>query len=105
MPRPIGRAGFSIDPASADALLQQRQSDHYLDPFASLDDAYRGDWLAAAAPVGETGWLAIVQERRESTVQPVDNLRRVFLRAGYWSLGVFSALLVLLWYLLNRASA
>jgi hypothetical protein len=81
------------------------QVDNFNDPLAAHLDEYRGEWLAAAAPVGATGWLAIVQERRDQTVQPVDSLRRVFQRAGFWSLLTFGALLLLLWYLIQRASS
>jgi hypothetical protein len=95
---------FGLSPEMADVLQTVHQTDHYRDPAQALDPEYTGEWLAAAAPVGNTGWMAIVQEQREHAVQPVDNLRRVFLRAGFWSLGIFSALLLLLWYLMQRAT-
>ncbi|MFV0443024.1 MAG: serine/threonine protein kinase [Planctomycetaceae bacterium] len=96
---------LTVAASEATVLRSRHQSDHYQDPLAAFDERFAGEWLAASAPVGETGWMAIVQERREMTVQPVDNLRRVFLRAGFWSLGIFSALLLLLWYLIHRATA
>jgi hypothetical protein len=97
-------AVLKIDPATADLLQTRFQMDHFRDPVGAELEEYAGEWLAAAAPVGQTGWLAIVQERRDHTVQPVDNLRRVFQRAGFWSLGTFAALLLLMWYLIHRAS-
>lgn len=102
--RPGAVSPLTIDPALAQQLESTLRCDRYLDPVAAIDSEYGGEWLAAAAPVGQTGWLAIVQERRDITVQPVDNLRRVVVRAGLLSLGIFSGLLLLLWYLIHRAS-
>ena len=95
---------LQIAPKTAASLQSNRLIDHYRDPIGTLVREYDGEWLAAAAPVGNTGWMAIVQERRDNTVQPVESLRRVFLRAGVWSIGIFSGLLLLLWYLIQRAS-
>jgi hypothetical protein len=102
--RPGAASPLTIDPVLAQQLESTLRCDRYLDPVAAIDSEYDGEWLAAAAPVGQTGWLAIVQERRDITVQPVDNLRRVVVRAGLLSLGIFSGLLLLLWYLIHRAS-
>lgn len=93
-----------LSPQIATSLQQEQRTSSYTDPMGAVDPTYQGTWLAAAAPVGDTGWLAIVQERRDTTVQPVDNLRRVLVRAGFWSLGIFSALLLLLWHLIQRAA-
>jgi serine/threonine-protein kinase len=35
----------------------------YADPFAAKDRAYAGPWLAGMAPVGNTGFLVLVQQR------------------------------------------
>jgi serine/threonine-protein kinase len=35
----------------------------YADPFAAKDPAYAGHWLAGMAPVGNTGFLVLVQQR------------------------------------------
>jgi hypothetical protein len=37
----------------------------YTDPFAARDPHYAGRWLAGLAPVGNTGFLVIVQQRDE----------------------------------------
>jgi hypothetical protein len=84
-----------------------RSGDHdarYHDPIADVDAAYGGEWLAAFAPVGETNWVAIVQEQRAAALAPVGELNRVFLFAGLAALGLFAVLLAVLWYLINRAS-
>ena len=74
----------------------------YDDPIGRTDPAYREPWLAATAPVGETGWLAIVQERREPVLEPVEAVRDVFLHWGLILLGLFAALLLGLWAWLGR---
>ena len=76
----------------------------YRDPIAEVDPSFDGPWLAAFSPVGETGWTAIVQERRNLTLEPLGKLQGVLTRGGLWALGVFSVLLGVLWYLLHRAS-
>lgn len=98
------RSPLQLDPPLAAELEQSLRSETYRDPIARLDPAFAGEWLAAAAPVGDTGWLAIVQERKGSTIQPVDNLRRLVVSAGVWSLAIFSSLLLLLWFLIRRAA-
>ena len=74
----------------------------YLDPAASLDDSLAGPWLAAFAPVAETGWTAIVQERREAAVAPVESLRRIFVRWGLILAAVLGGLLLAAWMALRR---
>jgi heme/copper-type cytochrome/quinol oxidase subunit 2 len=61
--------------------------------------------LAAFARVGQTDWLAIVQERRDTAIEPVQNVNRIFARAGVVAIIVFGVLLAVLWYFLNRASS
>lgn len=74
----------------------------YQDPVAEYDASLGGSWLAAFAPVGNTGWLAIVQERRTVAIKPVEELWTIFVRWGVLLAGVFVALLLLFWWLLNR---
>ena len=42
----------------------ERRSD-YVDPFAVRDSAFGGRWLAGFAPVGNTGFVVIIQQRDE----------------------------------------
>ncbi|QDT55012.1 Serine/threonine-protein kinase PrkC [Caulifigura coniformis] len=79
-------------------------SSRYDDPIARTDERYAGPWLAAFAPVGKTGWYAIVQERRSSAVGPVQNLRQVFVQYGAGALVAMTAVFALLGTLLWRAS-
>ena len=86
-------------------LIETSQSDaKYNDPIAKLDSRYAGPWLAAFAPVGKTGWYAVVQERRSSAVQPVQSLREVFVQYGIGALLAMTAVFALLGTMLWRAS-
>ncbi|MGH7128414.1 MAG: cache domain-containing protein, partial [Planctomycetaceae bacterium] len=76
---------------------------HYRDPAARLDQRYAGDWLAAFAPIGDTGWTVIVQERRQAALQPVDDMQHSLTRTGLWALAVGGGLILLFWYFVNRA--
>jgi hypothetical protein len=103
---------LQFKPETAQKLLPLRNHPNrdyrdsvYRDPIADIDETYLGSWLAAFAPVEDTNWIAIVQERRDVALEPVGDLRDVFTRAGLWSLCIFGVLLAGLWYLINRASA
>ncbi|MBX3441131.1 MAG: protein kinase [Planctomyces sp.] len=86
-------------------LLRTRDRDaHYVDPLADQDPRFRGPWLAAFSPVGTSGWVAIVQELRAVAVEPVNELRNVFLRYGVLALLAFIAVFALLWMLIRRAA-
>ena len=88
-----------------DALASPEPPDRsagYADPLASRDGAFAGSWLAAFAPVGETGWVAVVQERRDGAVAPVERLRGLFVNWGALLAAVFGGLLLVFWYLLAR---
>ena len=48
----------------------------YIDPVRQFDpETYDGEWLAAFCRVGETKWLAIVQERKDAALRPVAELQ------------------------------
>ena len=49
-------------PVSAKASERSRD---YVDPFAARDPAFGGRWLAGFAPVGNTGFVVIIQQRDE----------------------------------------
>jgi eukaryotic-like serine/threonine-protein kinase len=81
------------------------REDRYADPFVQQSQGFAGEWLAAFAPVAETNWVAIVQERRATAIEPVQNVEAIFYRAGAIAILVFGVLLAVLWYFLNRASS
>jgi eukaryotic-like serine/threonine-protein kinase len=47
----------------ADAKLQIAPEDNYVDPVAAVAKEYAGRWIAGFAPVGNTGFVVIVQQR------------------------------------------
>jgi len=53
----------SLDPA----LNMDR---HYEDPVGAYDERYRGRWLAGCAPVGNTEFMVIVQQRYDESIGP-----------------------------------
>lgn len=78
---------------------------------------YRGDWVAAIAPVRlggrngdenpdgttrDTGLVVLVQEDYEIATAPVHNLARDLLRLGGWALLATLGVLITLWYLVYR---
>ena len=101
----LGRAGFEqlrlLDVADEEVLSDLEQlvqlSDsgdgrhnldrtrYYIDPVSQMDSkTYGGEWLAAFSPVGDTGWVAIVQERKASALRPVEELES---RLYSWAVG------------------
>jgi len=88
-------------------MRESSRSSDFRDPIAEagLDPTYADEWLAAFAPVEGTGWVAVVQERRQEALQPVGTLKSVFMQYGIAALVVFSVMLGILWYLIHRASA
>lgn len=88
--------------ASLNGVTPPSFSNDYRDPVSQYDDTLSGSWLAAFARVGNTGWTAIVQERRTEAIAPVQELRKIFVTWGLLLATVFIGLLLLFWYLLSR---
>ncbi len=93
-----------FSPEQSQLILSGGSTEHYQDPIAALDPAFGGEWFAASAPVEETRWIAVVQERGDVVLKPVEDLENVFVRSGYLAIGVFSVMFGLFWLLLRRAS-
>ncbi|MCA9044406.1 MAG: serine/threonine protein kinase [Planctomycetaceae bacterium] len=81
---------------------QQKTDPDYIDPLAEVDSEFKGIWLAACADVGETGWVAVVQERRSRAVAPMSELYLLFFKYGAWMAVVFTAMLLLLWWVIRK---
>ncbi len=76
--------------------------EHYIDPIGTFDKEYKGEWLAAFALIGETGWAAIVQEKKRDALKPVEEMNKELLRYGLWAVLVTIILIVtLLYFVLN----
>jgi hypothetical protein len=93
------------------ATRTERNQLRWLDPEPITDDAHRdpvpgfeGRWLAGFAPVGDTGFVVIVQTRYDTAVAPNARLSRSFVRrAGPVILvGILSVLILLIYPLLRR---
>jgi serine/threonine protein kinase len=73
--------------------------DAYRDPLSVIDpDASGGEWLAAFAPIGETGWTAVVQERVASVLRPVNQLQARLVRYAWLAFGVCGLVVGSMWY-------
>jgi len=70
----INKIGMKLDPADnhqsqlSDSKLRTFQDDQYIDPVSSVAREYRGRWIAGFAPVGNTGFGVVVQQRFEDAV-------------------------------------
>ena len=51
-----------------DSPLLRPPDDNYVDPVGSVAPEYRGRWIAASAPVGNTGFFVIVQQFHEDAL-------------------------------------
>ncbi|MFN0195713.1 MAG: serine/threonine protein kinase [Planctomycetaceae bacterium] len=87
-----------------DHMARLLNDDAYFDPVGQLSPAeYGGEWLAAFAPVGNLEWIAVVQERRKSALQPIQQMRSNTIRFGIGAIVVGGALVGILWYFVLRA--
>lgn len=80
----------------------------YRDPISRLADpgaaVYQMDWLAALAPVSDIGWMVIVQEPRDSVLEPVEAVAASGRRQAWLSiLTTAIALMAIIWSFVWRA--
>ena len=68
----------------ADSQLQISPDDDYKDPVSSVLSEYGGRWIAGFAPVGNTGFVVVVQQRFEDAVSLESST--------LWSLALWSVL-------------
>ncbi|MFO1022402.1 MAG: serine/threonine protein kinase [Planctomycetales bacterium] len=82
---------------------QDREQD-YQDPIGRLaPELYGGEWIAAFWPAGNTGWIAIVQERKAPALKPVEHVRERLLRYAAGGILLFAVLVGALWYFILRS--
>jgi len=78
----------------------------YQDPVGNIADEkaeeYGVDWLAAFSPVGKTGWIAVVQERRREALLPIEVVRGGMINNVLMAMVVAGGLIVLLLYFVKR---
>jgi hypothetical protein len=78
----------------------------YRDPVGKEDFDpvnYGGEWLSAFAMVTGTDWVAIVQERRENALRPIDEMESRIVKIAVVGLLASLALVGVLWYFVWRA--
>jgi hypothetical protein len=91
-------------PGQSERTPSKQHCAMYEDPVGAFDPSnYGGHWLASFAHVGEIGWTAVVQEKREAALRPVDEMRRGLVQYGLAALVASCTLIGLLWYFVNRA--
>ena len=73
----------------------------YIDPVNQFDPVtYGGEWLAAFSPVGNTKWVAVVQERKDAALLPVEDLQTRMLNSAIVGVLVVFALVAGSWWLI-----
>ncbi|MFN9720120.1 MAG: protein kinase domain-containing protein [Planctomycetota bacterium] len=102
-----------MDSEIVDEIMQKRSEkgevrlNRYRDPVGHLQDRaaepYRELWLAAMAPVENTGWLVIVQERRNEALEPVDRMWDQATRQSAIAVFVAIAMMAIVWFFVWRA--
>ncbi|MCA9081437.1 MAG: serine/threonine protein kinase [Planctomycetaceae bacterium] len=95
---------LQLEPNHFAEFRRQQRDPAYLDPLNDVDPQYRGEWLAACADVGQSGWVAVVQERRSKAVEPMAQLYWLFFQYGIWMSIVFVTMLFLLWWIIQKVS-
>jgi hypothetical protein len=68
----------------SDSKLQISPDDNYMDPVSSVAKEYAGRWIAGFAPVGNTGFVVVVQQRFKDAVSLESST--------LWDLALWSAL-------------
>jgi hypothetical protein len=73
--RQVVESGGGSEPGSVDLLWPGAPTrvtalDGYRDPVAETHGGYAGSWSAGFAPVGNTGFVVIVQSREEEALKP-----------------------------------
>ncbi len=81
--------------------------ERYRDPVERLDNssanAFRGEWMAAMAPVQGTGWIVIVQEQRDAALQPVQTMTDRASRQAWLAVLIAVAMMAVVWFFVWRA--
>jgi eukaryotic-like serine/threonine-protein kinase len=77
------------------------RTQHYKDPVSQFEPkTYGGEWLAAFSRVGDTKWLAVVQERKDAALRPVEELQSRMKHSAVVGLFVIFGLVGGAWWLI-----
>jgi eukaryotic-like serine/threonine-protein kinase len=87
-------------------VVQQNFDFKYYDPIrkvgAEAERDYGKPWLAAFWPVGDIGWFAVVQEKRDDALRPVRDIQQGLVRYSLAGLLLCVTLVVTSWYFVLR---
>ena len=87
------------DPNATEVEVDRTQ--HYKDPVSQFDpEKYGDEWLAAFSRVGETKWVAVVQERKDAALRPVQQLQNRMLTSALGGVLVICGLVAGAWWLI-----
>lgn len=109
-PTPAQQQSALAKKRAAQAQGIKNWTTEYEDPMAASDPRYAGRWVAVVEPIivegrkefGDTGWVAIVQERYESATGAVSQMRGSLFRLGLVFYGVILVFLTGAWAFLFR---
>ena len=86
---------------SGDSTYDFDRTRHYVDPVGQMDpENYGGVWLAAFSPVGNTGWVAIVQERKDGALRAVEELKSRMVSSAIGAVLVVLGLVAASWWMI-----
>lgn len=89
----------SDEPASTDSEFDRTR--HYVDPVSQFaPETYGGEWLAAFSRVGNTKWVAVVQERKDAALRPVEELQARMRTSAFGGVLVVFGLVAGSWWLI-----
>ena len=93
-PDPVNNPQFQL----SDSKLQISPDDKYIDPVSSVAKEYGGRWIAGFAPVGNTGFIVVVQQRFADAVSlESSTLWYLALWSALASLVAVAILVMVLW--------
>jgi len=92
---------FVENSRSGDSTYEYDRTRHYVDPIGQVDPAnYGGVWLAAFSTVGDTGWVAVVQERKDAVLGAVEDLQSRMVSSAIVAVLVMLGLVAGSWWLI-----
>ena len=101
------RTSTQISSARAAGQSGEVRLSSYDDPVGLLAmpaaRSWAGGWMAAIAPVKRTGWMVIVQERRDGVLQPVQTMAATARRQAWLAVSIAVVVVAAVWLLVFRA--
>jgi eukaryotic-like serine/threonine-protein kinase len=92
---------FVVNSRSGEPTHNYDRTRYYYDPIGQIDEVhYGGAWLAAFSTVGDTGWVAIVQERKAGALRAVDELKARLVSSALGAVFVVLGLVAGCWWLI-----